>query len=118
MEHRFFRTWPRLRGRPAPAPVTTAQAVGISVEFGSLMAVGVVIGLIGGRWADERLGTDVFFTFVGVVVGLACAGLGTLRQYRAVARRRAVDLADAKAAAAAVPEDRRTAPGAAAPGGQ
>ncbi|MCC6178329.1 MAG: AtpZ/AtpI family protein [Chloroflexi bacterium] len=118
MQHRFFRVPARSRARPPASPMSTAQALGISVELGSLMAVGVVIGLIVGQWADQRLGTSLLFTFLGIAAGLACAGLGTLRQYRAAVRQRAGELAAAKSAAVAVPEDWRTAPGATAPHGQ
>ncbi|MFN8526618.1 MAG: AtpZ/AtpI family protein [Chloroflexota bacterium] len=118
MQGRTFRTWPRARGRLAPAPVTVAQAVGITIELGSFMAVGVVLGLIGGRWLDERLGTGVLFTFAGVIVGLACAGLGTLRQYRTAARHRAAELAAAAATPEATADDQRTAPASAASAGQ
>lgn len=44
-----------------------ASAVGIE------MAAGVVVGLLGGQWADAQLGTDPWLTLFGLIVG---AGVG------------------------------------------
>lgn len=100
MQYRFFRSTTRPRGRTTPAPVSRAQAVGISIEAGSLAAVCVVLGLFAGGWLDERFGTTWVFTFLAIGLGLASAVLGTMRQYRTAARRRAAELAAAPGATA------------------
>ena len=92
LEHRFFRTPTRSRARPGPAPVSTTQAIGITLELGSLMAVCVLLGLVAGQALDTYLGTEPVLTLLGVAVGVACTLLGTLRQYRAAARLRAAEL--------------------------
>jgi F0F1-type ATP synthase assembly protein I len=97
LKHRFFRTPTRSRGRPAPAPVSTTQAIGITIELGSLLAICVLLGLIGGQTLDAQLGTTPLMTLLGVIAGLACTLLGMLRQYRAAARSRAAELAAANA---------------------
>jgi F0F1-type ATP synthase assembly protein I len=97
LKHRFFRTPTRARGLPAPAPVSTTQAIGITIELGSLLAICVLLGLIGGQTLDAQLGTTPLMTLLGVIAGLACTLLGMLRQYRAAARSRAAELAAANA---------------------
>lgn len=41
------------------------------------LATSVVVGLVGGRWLDERLASRPWLTFLGLVLGLA-AGFRTL----------------------------------------
>jgi len=52
---------------PAGSRWMRASAVGIE------MAIGVVLGLLAGQWADEKLGTDPWLTLLGLVLG---AGVG------------------------------------------
>jgi F0F1-type ATP synthase assembly protein I len=83
-------TWRPVGARAAPprgAPkLSTTHAVGIALEFGSLLAIGVLLGLAAGRWLDGRLGTEIGFTLLGVLVGLASAAAHTARQYRQALR--------------------------------
>ena len=91
------------RSPPARPTLTTAQALGVTVELGGLLAICTVAGLLAGQWLDSQLGTGFLFMLVGTAVGLATAGLGTLRQYRLALRQRAADLAATQAAAEAGP---------------
>lgn len=52
---------------------TRASAVGIE------MAVAIVLGLMGGAWADEKLGTDPWLALVGLLLG---AGVGFRALFR------------------------------------
>ena len=54
-------------------------------EAGRLIGVGwyisacIILGLLGGRWLDGKLDTNIIFTLVGVFLGLAVAVIGTYR---------------------------------------
>ena len=58
-------------------------------QFGITLAVAVVLGYFVGHWLDEHLNTGVFFTLIGVLLGLVGATLNTVRLYRALLRRTA-----------------------------
>ena len=67
------------RTRPT---VTTLQALAVASQFGVTLAVSVVLGYFAGHWLDDRLGTGIIFTLVGVLLGLVAAVLNTVRLYR------------------------------------
>ena len=69
--------------------VTTFQALAVASQFGITLAVAVVLGYFVGQWLDEHLNTGVFFTLIGVLLGLVGATLNTVRLYRALLRRTA-----------------------------
>lgn len=52
------------------------SAVGIE------MAAGLAIGTLGGRWLDEKAGTEPVFFWLGVIVGLGAATKTILRIVR------------------------------------
>ena len=52
-----------------------AQFIGI----GWFVGVCIVAGFFGGRWLGGRIGSEVFFALLGVVVGIVIAGLGIYR---------------------------------------
>lgn len=99
--------YPRRRWRPQESPtrprLTATQSIGIAAEFGSLLAVSVIVGALVGTWLDGRLGSELVFTVAGVIVGLASAGAITMRHYRLVMRQRAADLAATAASGASDP---------------
>jgi F0F1-type ATP synthase assembly protein I len=66
----------------APA-LTVLQALAVASQFGVSLAVSVVLGYFVGQWLDQRVHTGVLFTFIGVLLGLLGAVLGTIRLYRA-----------------------------------
>ena len=45
---------------------------------------GIVLGYFAGHWLDDRLGTGIIFTLIGVLLGLVAAVLNTVRLYRTV----------------------------------
>lgn len=59
------------RGRLAAA----FQLLGV----GFYIVGSIVLGILGGRWLDERLETSPAFIFVGLVLGLLLAGIGVYR---------------------------------------
>jgi F0F1-type ATP synthase assembly protein I len=65
-------------------PVTTFQALAVASQFGITLAVSVVLGFFGGQWLDNRLNTGIFFTLIGVLIGLIAAMVNTVRLYRAM----------------------------------
>ncbi|GIW15779.1 MAG: AtpZ/AtpI family protein [Dehalococcoidia bacterium] len=46
---------------------------------GWFFATAVILGVVVGRWADDRTGLEPTFTLVGIVVGLAVALIGGYR---------------------------------------
>lgn len=87
------RRW-RASESPTQPRLTATQSIGIAAEFGSLLAVSVIVGALAGRWLDDQLGSELIFTVAGVIVGLASAAAITMRHYRVVMRARAAELAD------------------------
>ena len=47
----------------------------------------VVLGYFAGHWLDDRLGTGIIFTLIGVLFGLVAAVSNTVRLYRALMRK-------------------------------
>jgi F0F1-type ATP synthase assembly protein I len=68
-------------GSKAPS-LTTFQALTIASQFGGSVAVAVVVGLLAGQWLDNRLGTGLVFTLIGVFLGMGTAAVTTVRTYR------------------------------------
>lgn len=55
--------------------VVAARLMGIGWYVGLCIAGGI----LGGIWLDNKLGTSLIFTLVGVVLGLVLASYGTYR---------------------------------------
>ena len=68
--------------------VTTIQALAVASQFGITLAISVVLGYLAGHWLDDRLGTGIIFTLIGVLLGLVAAVLNTMRLYTALMRNR------------------------------
>jgi ATP synthase protein I len=49
------------------------QLASVGIE----LSLSVVIGLLGGRWLDRKLGTDPYLSLVGLLIGVA-AGFRSL----------------------------------------
>jgi F0F1-type ATP synthase assembly protein I len=64
--------------------VTTFQALAVASQFGITLVVCVVLGYFAGHWLDDRLGTGIIFTLIGVLLGLVAAVLNTMRLYTAL----------------------------------
>ena len=50
---------------------------------GMELAVSTVVGLLGGRWLDQKLSTEPFLTIVGLVLGVAAGFLSLFRALKA-----------------------------------
>ncbi len=48
-------------------------------EIGIVLLVTVLLGVVAGKWADDRLGTLPIFVLVGFFVGLTAGGLAVYR---------------------------------------
>ena len=48
-------------------------------EIGIILLVTVLLGVLGGKWADDRLGTLPIFVLVGFFLGLAAGGVAVYR---------------------------------------
>src|SRR5207237_720260 len=70
-----------------PPSVTTFQALAVASQFGISLAVSVVLGYFVGHWVDDRLGTGIIFTLIGVLLGLVAAVSNTVRLYRTLIRK-------------------------------
>jgi ATP synthase protein I len=75
-----------MANRAVPS-VTTVQALAVASQFGITLAVSVVLGYFAGHWLDDRLGTGIIFTLIGVLLGLVAAITNTVRLYRALLRK-------------------------------
>ena len=46
---------------------------GLALNFGTTLAVSVLLLLLGGRWLDAKLGTTPWLMIVGVLLGIAAS---------------------------------------------
>ena len=46
------------------------RAAALALEFGFIVGGFVVVGLMGGRWLDERLQTEPLFLLLGLLLAL------------------------------------------------
>lgn len=46
--------------------------MGVAMSLGLELAVAMVLGVVGGRWADEKLGTSPACLLTGVALGFGC----------------------------------------------
>lgn len=57
------------------------KSVGRYLDLGMRLALSLIIGVVIGRWADNRLGTSPLFLLLGLLIGVTA---GFLTVYRAV----------------------------------
>lgn len=50
------------------------KALANAVNLATSVAMSVAIGILGGIWLDDKFNTDILFTILGSVLGLATAG--------------------------------------------
>ena len=50
------------------------DAIGLMSNLGFSLFLCVFLGIIGGRWLDQRLGTTPWFLLTGALLGAAAAG--------------------------------------------
>lgn len=63
--------------------VPTAYLLGAGWFFATALILGVLIG----RWADEKTGLEPTFTLIGIFAGLAVALVGGIRMLQPFMRR-------------------------------
>ncbi len=51
-----------------------------ALAVGSELGVATLLGLFGGSWIDDRLGTSPWFTIIGLAIG-AAAGIRSLMRF-------------------------------------
>ena len=61
-----------------PAFVALFQMLGI----GWFVAIAILLGVLGGLWLDNKLGTRPIFLILGIVLGLAAAGYGVYAVFK------------------------------------
>jgi F0F1-type ATP synthase assembly protein I len=66
--------------------LTMWQAVAYGTELALAFATAVVVGLLIGHWADERLGSLPILTIVGSLAGFASGVFSTVRIAQFVTR--------------------------------
>ncbi|MBT4511829.1 MAG: hypothetical protein HOC20_06435 [Chloroflexi bacterium] len=49
--------------------------------IGWFIVVCIVGGVFGGRWVGQQLGNEVFFSLLGLVLGVMLAGYGVYESY-------------------------------------
>ena len=54
------------------------QVLGI----GWFVAIAILLGVLGGLWLDNKLGTRPIFLILGIVLGLAVAGYGVYAVFK------------------------------------
>jgi ATP synthase protein I len=61
------------RGTRTSRKLRAARLASVGIE----LAVSIIVGLLGGRWLDQELGTDPWLMLVGLLIGVA-AGFRSL----------------------------------------
>ena len=49
------------------------------VGIGWYIGICILLGTLGGRWLGQKLDSEIFFTILGVVLGVLAATLGVYR---------------------------------------
>jgi F0F1-type ATP synthase assembly protein I len=57
------------------------KSVGGYLDLGLRLTLSLIIGVVAGRWGDDKLGTSPLFLLLGLIIGMAA---GFLTVYRAV----------------------------------
>jgi len=52
-------------------PGESLRALGPLLSVGTMLAASLCLGVLGGYWADGKLGTKPWLTLVGLLLGLA-----------------------------------------------
>ncbi|HHW60989.1 MAG TPA: AtpZ/AtpI family protein [Syntrophomonadaceae bacterium] len=50
------------------------KALANAINLGTSVAAAIAIGLLGGRWLDDKFGTEPLITILGLLLGVATAG--------------------------------------------
>lgn len=60
---------------------STPRSISGYLDLGMRLMLSLLIGVVGGRWADGKLGTSPLFLLLGLFIGMTA---GFLTVYRAV----------------------------------
>ena len=58
------------------------QAAFRVLGIGWFVAIAILLGVLGGLWLDDRLGTGPIFLIIGIISGLAVAGYGVYAAFK------------------------------------
>ncbi len=50
--------------------------------IGWFLAISILLGVLGGLWLDNKLGTKPVFLIIGIFLGLAVAGYGAYQMFK------------------------------------
>ena len=50
--------------------------------IGWFVAIAILLGVLGGLWLDDKLGTEPIFLITGIILGLVVAGYGTYSAFK------------------------------------
>ncbi len=62
------------------------RAAALALQFGSLVGAMFIVGILGGRWLDERLDLSPLFLLVGLMLGLVGSAYAFYRIVTALSR--------------------------------
>ncbi len=66
-----------LNSRPDKKPSNFLKQTGLLGTIPAIMFVAPLIGFFGGRWADEKFGTEPYLMILGILLGVGSAGYET-----------------------------------------
>lgn len=67
--------------------LSTLQALAVVTQFGFTIVVAVGLGILVGTFLDGLFGTEIVFTILGGIGGLASAVIGTVQLMNFIQRR-------------------------------
>ncbi|MHB1125883.1 MAG: AtpZ/AtpI family protein [Bacillota bacterium] len=74
------------KGRSAKPYWSYARYVNFAFSFGVTMAASILLGLFGGKWLDEKLGTSPWLLVAGLLMGVGIAFKSLFDELKALER--------------------------------
>lgn len=66
-----------LESRPDKKPSRYLKQTGLLGTIPAIMLVAPLLGFFGGRWVDEKFGTEPYLMILGIFLGVGSAGIET-----------------------------------------
>lgn len=66
-----------LDSRPGKKPSNYLKQTGLLGTIPAIIFVAPLIGFFGGRWADDKFGTEPYLMILGIFLGVGSAGFET-----------------------------------------